>query len=383
MYSSMDYWFSIAVLGNQNPSFINSMYEALAAETPRILSVVGERSCNLQCSHCIFQKEKSSATISQQSSLQIAALTIVRQMGSRPMIVHEGRIFQPSHLEWLSAVRATRPDSRIGIIENGTYLQYADEIESSGFKFDWIDISLDGPKSVHNKQRCSDTSFDQSLKGLEQATRFLRPGGRVSSLFTLTRINFASLLDTAQTLPVEVQEWHITTISPVRPEIQHLATSHEEFGISWSQIVKARKLRPLVLRIYVIEDVLKLAKAVGRRKLLTSLHEAKVDLASICFDLDGVRVIYYPQSVCTSETFVLDADAHYRVPYSVAYTLEELQRGVSRFREGLARYTVAKVNKFSNFRSLYRRCVASWKNEFGLAALQKERSVFNLIHKLP
>lgn len=380
-YSSMDYWFSY-VFGNKEEEIVEKMYKALSLEVPRILSVVGERNCNLQCQHCIFQKEKSSEDISSVNGLIVAVQAIAKQMESNSIIVHEGRIFRPSHLKWLWAIRKIRPDIKIGIIDNGSYLRNIDQIESSGFKFDWIDISVDGSAVVHNRQRNSKTSFVQALAGIKNAYRILSADGEVNSLFTLTQINHASILETCSILPDEISQWHITTLTPARSEIKRLSLTDDEFFVSWDQICQANLKRPIFFRSYVANDLLKIAKATGKVNFLRAFQNAKVDFSSISFEIDGIQVIYYPQSVSTAETFVLDANAHYHVPYSIAYTLEELTKGISRHGENLEKYIIGKVNASSSLKSLYKKGVVQWKNNFAKEALQRESLIFSKIQKL-
>ena len=380
-YATMDYWFSLVSGGGESRKLASKMYQALAKEIPPILSVVGERTCNLQCTHCIFQAERSSSAIRSGYALTEAVGAIVRQMGPDPIVVHEGRIFRPWHLEWLTAIRKIRPDSHVGMIDNGTFLNHRTEILSSGFRFDWLDISLDGPELVHNIQRNSRQAFSVAIHGIKNAREFVSPGGRVTSLFTLTRYNHASVLDTCRALPAEIDEWHITTLSPARPEIAGLATTDEEFAIAWRQVVSASRERQLFFRIYVNDDLLKLAKAAGVKKLAKALDNAKIADVALLFKLDGVRVIYYPTSVVAGEEVILDADACHRMPYSIAYTLEELRSGKSRFGEDLQKYTVGPVIGTTDLAIQLQMCTSKWKRKFGLAALRKEIGMFGEILK--
>lgn len=375
-YSTMDYWFSLVSTGEGFEEMVPRMYERLAEEIPPILSVVGERACNLQCTHCIFQAERSSREDSRANALTDAVTTIVRQMGPEPIVVHEGRIFRPWHLEWLTSIRQVRPDSRVGMIDNGTFLNHADTIRVSGFKFDWLDISLDGPEDVHNRQRQSVQAFGVAVRGIQHAREFVVEGGRVTSLFTLTSVNHASVLDACRALPREVDEWHITTLSPARPEIALLETTDEQFAIAWRQAVSASRERQLYFRIYRNDDLLKLARTAGVEKLVQAFDNARVADIATLFELDGVQVIYYPTSVVVGEEVILDADAHHRLPYSIAYTLEELRAGRSRFGENLQKYTVGPVDSATDLSVQLQLCVSRWKKEFGLAALRKEMGMF-------
>lgn len=375
----MYFWYSIVVDEKMNDEFIENMYRSLAGEYPEILSVIAERTCNLQCRHCIFHPETSTSRVPQ---LGEAILTIAKQIPQNACLVHEGRIFRPRHLSWLMAAREMRPDVKIGIIDNGSYLRHEINIQTSEFKFDWLDISIDGPKNVHNQQRGNLSSFNQAIQGIVKAKKFLRADGHVNSLLTLTRINHASILETARILPKEVMEWHITTITPARPEIASLVVNQKEFQVAWRQIVKVNAVRPVHFRVYVVEDLLKLAHTVGRNAFQSAVQNSQVAQGAFQFILEGVEVTFYPQSLSPSETFVIDADSVYRAPYSIAFTLAELQCGISRFGEDIQPYTNAAITRESNFKVLYRKAVKNWKQSFGLQALRKEIDIFKKIQAL-
>lgn len=376
---TMDYWFAATVFGQRNEALFDKMYSCLEREPPTILSVVGERGCNLQCAHCIFQREESGAVSASDNDIAIAARTILKQMGPGPLVVHEGRVFRPEHLHWLFALREERPDAAIGMIDNGTYLRHADVLRLSGFKFDWLDISIDGPERVHNRQRRSSDSFSVAMEGIARASDFLNVGGRISSLFTLTNVNASSILETCVLLPKEVDEWHITTLSPARPEIASLSVNTEEMREAWQQMKEAAKRRQVRFRIYYVDDLEKLAVVVGGTTMRKALAGSRIGNAVLQFQIDGVTVLFYPQSVSTNETFVLDSDCHYRAPYSIAYTLRELHEGVSRFGENIRQYTIGRVDGESDFQALYAASVWNWRQHFGQRALEREIALFDRI----
>ncbi|MFA6042162.1 MAG: radical SAM protein [Patescibacteria group bacterium] len=378
-YTSIDLWYALVVENSQDKWLIENMYAALAQEPPHILSVVAERTCNLQCKHCIFQAETSSDKMSHCSDLDVVVLHIAQQMPEGACLVHEGRIFRPQHLAWLLAVRKARPDIKIGMIDNGSYLVHDRSLHTSGFAFDWLDISLDGPEQIHNLQRGNAKSYAQAMRGIAEAQTYLQPNGRVHSLFTVTKLNYASILATENALPHQVGEWHVTTLTPARPKIALFALNQHEFNIAWQQIVAANTLRPIHFRIYVAEDIAKLAQVVGKARFCSAVEQAIVAPGAIQFVLEGVEVTFYPQSVSPTETFVIDADATYRAPYAIAFTLTELQRGTSRFGQNVRPYTNAQIHSGSSFRVLYQNGVQNWQMHFGVQALVKEKHIFSSI----
>ena len=352
-----------------------TVYAQLAKELPMVMSVVATRHCNLQCKHCIFQKERQ--YFSNGSALEIATKTIVSQMLPNPIVVHEGRIFEPKHLSWLQAIRQIRPDSKIGMIDNGSYLKHISKIKLAGFKFNWLDVSLDGPERIHNLQRDSKDSFAVAIEGIKNAQEILTVGGEVNSLMTLTKINYASVLETCKILPEQISQWHITTVTPARSDLKKLTLSEDEFKVSWNQICLTSKLRAVVLKIYEVSDMLKLAKAVGGLKFFEAFKKAQIGSSSVSFLLEGVLVRYFPKSMAPKETFVLDVGGFYRVPYDgISHTLAELNR------EALVKYTIGKVTEESSFRLLYEKCVARWRENLSQEAFEEEAFIFQQIKNL-
>ncbi len=370
---AMNLWLEY-IIGKSEKDDIGEMYAQLARELPKVMSVVATRHCNLQCKHCIFQKERQ--YFFNGAALEIAVKTIVSQMLPNPIVVHEGRIFEPKHLSWLQAIRQIRPDNKIGMIDNGSYATHISKIKLAGFKFDWLDISVDGPKRIHNFQRGSKDSFEVAINGIRNAQKVLTADGEVNSLMTLTKINYASVLETCKTLPKQVSQWHIATITPTRAELKKLTLSENEFKISWNQIKLANVLRVVVLKIYEVSDMLKLAKAVGGVKFFEAFEKAQMGFSSVNFVLEGVLVRYFPQSMAPKETFVLDGGV-YRVPYyGISHTLAELNR------EELEKYTIGKVTAESNFRLLYEECVIGWRENFSREAFKEEAFIFQQIKNL-
>lgn len=376
---STNLWYALVVERSQKKGLIHKLFAVLSTEYPHILSVVAERTCNLQCVHCIFQGEKSSAAISEHAALNTAVLRIAQRLPLGSSLVHEGRIFRPEHLTWLLAVRRSRPDLRIGMIDNGSYLLHSAKLHEAVFRFDWFDISLDGPELVHNLQRGNPKSYVQAIRGITEAHEYLLPAGQVHSLFTLTKVNFQHIETTAKSLPTEVGAWHITTLTPARPEIVRYGLNQDEFQTAWQSIVRANQFRPIHFRVYVAEDLAKLAQAVGYAAFCAAMENATVVPGAIQFVLDGVEVTFYPQSLSPTETFVIDADATYRAPYAIAFTLAELQHGMSKSGRNIQPYTNAYINQESEFQTLYQNGVRNWQKHFGIQALEKEKHIFSSI----
>ena len=382
---------------------VAKMIESLNNEYPRLCSLILERACNLQCAHCIFQPEKTSIEASRSVGYEGLACNIISQMAPNPFVIHEGRILRDWHLGLFADIREIRPDAKIGMIDNGTYLRHEKLFRKNDFLLDWIDISFDGTKEVHNKQRCSTTAFDTALKGVQEARRFVRPkeeGSKVTTLFTVTNWNYHDVYNTAALLLGQnlVDEFHITPFSPVRTEIEPLffcpgykEGKVDECIVLWEQIQRIWKEfngkngKSIFVRVYQHADLEKIARAVGVEKFMKAFENKEVvsvDQGSVSFEIDGVRITYVPLSICPSETFVIDADGQYRMAYCLKYTLEELNSGISKEGKDTKPYTVAKLMPNSSFKDLFHLGAEQWVKVFGEDYLQKEFEMFRSLREI-
>lgn len=378
-------------------------------ELPMLISAVLERTCNLQCAHCLYQKEKSSAALSKSSHLDETILGLVSQLPLRsedpekpyePQFMSAGRILRPEHLKLFTALRAQRPDVALGVIDNGTFVALLEKGQwPADFRFDWMDISIDGLEESHNQQRQSPKAFAQALEGLQRArevTKAPSEGGRVTSLLTLTKINAGEIKQTADTLlqsdtdglPL-IDQFRVTTVSPTNSIIAGIEASTEDFSMAWEQIKEIShqyntpEEQRVVLAIYRIQDLEKLATVVGEKKFLEKFQptdrgglEVQADRNFLYLDLDGVRVQYLPLSIWTPEEFLIEADSTSRTAYEGQFTLEELRSGTSKDGRDTTPYTLETLTAQTNLREAFERGVDAYWTRFGKERLVEEMAVF-------
>lgn len=379
-------------------------------ELPVLVTAVMERTCNLQCSHCLYQDEKSSAKISEAAHLGDRIIDIVSQMPSRsskegeeysPQFLSCGRILRPWHLDVFTKLHEERPDVELGVIDNGTFTSLLAKWPNE-FKFDWMDISIDGIEESHNKQRQSSKAFAQAIEGLKRArevTKSADEGGRVSSLLTLTKINANDIEVVADTLlgsengerPL-VDQFQITTVGPTNAINAALETNADDFRSAWEQLKRASRKyntegKPKIMfAIYRIEDIEKLAEVVGEGHFLEAFSTQENDTLPIkaernflYFDIDGIQVQYQPLSIWTPEEFLIEADGVYRTAYEGKFTLEELRSGIAKDGSNTAPYTFEPLTATSNFRETFERAVDTYWIRFGKQGLKKEMETFKRI----
>lgn len=374
-------------------------------ELPELVSSVLERTCNLQCSHCLYQEEKSSSKLSQEIGLPDKIAHIVNQMPNRsdekgeeydPKFLSCGRILRPWHLDIFTKLRSLRPDVKLGVIDNGTFTSLLANWPE-GFKFDWVDISIDGVEESHNKQRQSPKAFAQAIEGLKQArnvTLSAEEGGRVTSLLTLTKINAKDITAVADKLLTQetesgmplVDQFGVTTVGPTNEINSLLETDIDDFRTAWEQIVALSSKynvssdKPKVkLSVYRIQDMEKLAAVIGEEKFMKAFTPSENNALPISaernfliLNFDGVEVQYQPNSIWTPEEFLIEADGVYRAAYEGKFTLEELHNGKSRDNKDTSSYSFEQINDETDFRKTFEKAVDTYYARFGKEKLLEE-----------
>lgn len=416
MKGSANRWFwmiadAVAEGKRPDPKLLAELLINEKHELPVLVSAVMERTCNLQCAHCFYQDEKSSAQISKDVHLGDRIVDIVSQMPQRseekgceyePQFLSCGRILRPWHLEIFKELRALRPDVELGVIDNGTFTSLLSKWPE-GFKFDWMDISVDGIEESHNAQRRSPKAFAQAIEGLKRAREVTKPaseGGRVTSLLTLTNINARDIEAVAETLLASengnqplVDQLNVTTVGLTNDVNTRLEASAAEFQEAWEQLkrVSSKYLNGdksrVELSIYRIQDIEKLAAAVGEKRFLEQFTETDGEMAvktGRCFvylEFDGVKVRYQPLSIWTPEEFLIEADAMYRTAYEGKFTLEELRSGRAKDGTDTTPFTFEPLTTDTNFRETFERAVDTYWTRFGKAGLEKEIATFQRIRE--
>ncbi len=370
-------------------------------ELPELASAVLERTCNLRCAHCLYQDEKSSAHISRSMHLNDVITSIVKQMPVAsetyaPKFLSAGRILRASHLELFHQLREVRPDVQLGVIDNGTFTKLLSHWPKD-FKFDWMDISIDGTESVHNTQRESTVAFKDAISGLKEARSVVRPkeeGGRVTSLFTLTKINSGNILETADMLLSNedgqslVDQFNVTTLSPTNEMNEGINTDIEDLAQAWEEITKTSEKyntgNEIKFRfsIYQTETMEKLASVIGEKKFMQAFSVdggLRLNANFLETTIEGVPISYLPLSVWTPEEFLIEADGAYRTAYEGMFTLEELRSGVAKDGRDTRPYTIEQLNPESNLRTAYEHGVDKYWTGFGKVRMEEEREIWGRI----
>ena len=187
----------------------------------------------------------------------------------QPIVIHEGRILRKWHLPIMANLQQS--GALVGLIDNGTYLHHTTSFQR---KLDWIDISIDGTMEIHNKQRNNGQAYQTVIKGLKSGREVAH---KVTSLLTLTSPNYNNVYDAITSVIHDVDEFHITPVSPVRQEIAWTETSMQEFCIAWKQLQRLQQEYPekVFVRMYRQEDLVKLNSKKTQNKNQIRLNQGR------------------------------------------------------------------------------------------------------------
>ncbi len=361
----------------------------LHEEEPSVLTAILERTCNLHCQHCLYQKENSSLQQSMKNSMKANTINLADQLprkGTNSSFLHSGRICQPWHIDIFKEIQDRRPDVDLGIIENGSYTRLLDKFQDAEVTLDWMDVSLDGARESHNKNRDPEhaQSYDQTINGLKSARKVV-PDGTVSSLMTLQQINHKDILDVAgilfQTNPAFPEfdladEFHITFMTPEQPRNHEIDLENHQVTRIWEDVKTAvRHYREdgerVFFKVYGHHHLEALAKTIGPSTFLDAFEDAEYNTGSITLTIDNTPIHYYPYSLWPQECLLIDADATQRLAHCQTKTLEELHR------PGNQEFTVQRLRKNLSYEQAHHDAVSQWWDLFGRDFLSEEKAIFD------
>ncbi|HPE80826.1 MAG TPA: heme d1 biosynthesis radical SAM protein NirJ [Gammaproteobacteria bacterium] len=157
------------------------------------------RRCNLTCKHCYATSTDKDFPGELSTEQVFTVMDDLKQYGVPVLILSGGEplmrpdIFEISH-------RAKDMGFYVGLSSNGTLIDHDNIAQIAAVGYDYVGVSLDGMREVHDRFRRRDGAFDESLRGI----RLCRDVGiKVGLRFTLTRDNARDLPDLLQLLDDE------------------------------------------------------------------------------------------------------------------------------------------------------------------------------------
>jgi len=152
---------------------------------PETVNIYPTNRCNLKCSMCFVRLQKPEPEMEIEKWIEI----IDQIKTFRPRIHLSGG--EPFFYQKISPLTTyiKQNDLFLAITTNGTYLnEYAEEIVN--MKVNRINISIDGPKEIHDKIRGVEGTFDRVVDGLKKVAA-LRGNSRLPEIQIHSMINFA------------------------------------------------------------------------------------------------------------------------------------------------------------------------------------------------
>jgi len=144
------------------------------------------RRCNLTCKHCYsisadtnFKGELSTPEIFKvMDDLKAYGVKVLILSGGEPLLHSD--IFEISH-------RAKEMGFYVGLSSNGTLIDKNNIAAIAEVNYDYVGVSLDGMREIHDSFRRCQGAFDKSLYGIRLCQDY---GIKVGLRFTLTQDNF-------------------------------------------------------------------------------------------------------------------------------------------------------------------------------------------------
>ncbi len=359
----------------------NFSHSLLQKEPPQLVNALLERACNLQCTHCLLPAHAGTTSISKAAGLDRILENLVTQLGEvpatgngwAPAFLHEGRIVRPWHLEVMARLKESAPKVTYGLIDNGSYTQLLREFSRYRIQLDWLDISCDGTRESHNAQRDPrGTSYDAVLNGLAHAREIVKPQGRVTSLMTLTSLNYADIPAVAETLLgcSLVDELHVTTMSPKLTVNYTIDLEQRQVATAFEDVVKLSREQRVYFRLYNTKHLGYIAKHVGQTAMQTAFTKATAyDHGIIGLPIEGMVVYYAPSSLWPAEGIFVDVNGAQRVAYAQGNTLAQLEDPVHET------YTVQQLTPNSSLMDAHTASVRQWANHFMKGFVKQEIAI--------
>ena len=152
------------------------------------------RRCNLACKHCYatsadidFAGELSTEEVfSVMENLQAFGVSVLILSGGEPLLRPD--IFEISK-------RAKDMGFYVGLSSNGTLINDANIADIDRIGYDYVGVSLDGMRDIHDRFRRKQGAFDDSINGIRLCHE---AGIKIGLRFTLTQDNATELPDLLQ-----------------------------------------------------------------------------------------------------------------------------------------------------------------------------------------
>ena len=160
----------------------------LSREKIDFLTLATNNKCNLACPHCYLLTDTRPDPIDDDGRQRIVDFGLLNFGVRTVCFVGREPLLDPSALVSAIRLKENEQATNIGLITNGTLInRWLSSLESGCI--DFLDVSLDGPRDIHDNIRGSGT-FSRILRNVDKLSARMR--GRTSVLMTLQSANYHS-----------------------------------------------------------------------------------------------------------------------------------------------------------------------------------------------
>jgi len=143
------------------------------------------KKCNLKCQHCYSSSDKSLSDVELDTNQAIDLLDQIKEANCPVVLFSGGEPFLRGDLFELLEY-AKKIGLRTVISTNGTLINEKTAEKLASVDIGYVGISLDGPKSLHDKFRGMDGCFDKTITGFKNCQKYnIKAGLRL----TITKAN--------------------------------------------------------------------------------------------------------------------------------------------------------------------------------------------------
>jgi len=178
-----------------------------------------------------------------------------------------------------------------------------------------IDVSIDGTKEAHEKQRGPGT-YRIAIDG---ARALYEVASHISITITASKLNYKEIARDIQKLAKEmpfVKSFNLATTSPANYQEERMTLNENEMKELFSSLVKYSKGHPVRLVIYLNKDMEVIMPELKKHA------QATMKFINIEWKINNLTIAFFPPSIACVEEYALDANGMYVLPYGLDHYLE-------------------------------------------------------------
>lgn len=318
-HSTIAEWYATVLEGSDRAA-VNSLRDMYGAGAPGCTGFIVTGACEFRCNHCIYGDGYERFNRGMPVDDWNRILRAIDGELKTPTYFYGGRAVTDDGVAVLTALREVAPAATIGLVDNGiSIVRHLSALQKA--RLDWLDLSFDGTREAHDRQRGRAGSFEAALAGAKQV-RSQRVAPKVSVLTCVTRYNAADVVPMIRLLHGHGQRNFflipVVVVEGQRPDAQLRVPAADLARIAndcWTQLT-ALDDTYVELAIFEPEDLLEVAAGTATEHLRVAENhvfaERTVGNSSFCMR-------YWPASLDGMREFIVNPDGRVILPKSMAW----------------------------------------------------------------